>query len=86
MSYCCDWKAQVACAQSFTLWQQATIEITQRDHSIIACLQHIYGCSSHTSGLRWIAHSLQRQQKGCNTTFSKFFFFSLIYCSSYFVL
>ena len=25
--YCCDGKARVACAQSFTLWQQATIEI-----------------------------------------------------------
>jgi len=39
---CCDRKARVACAQSFTLWQQATIEITRRDHSIIACSSHIY--------------------------------------------
>jgi len=29
----CDRKARVASAQSFTLWQQATIEITRRDHS-----------------------------------------------------
>jgi len=29
-------KARAACAQSFALWQQATIEITRRDHSIIA--------------------------------------------------
>jgi len=35
-------KARAACAQSFTLWQQATIEITYRDHSIIACSCHVY--------------------------------------------
>jgi len=29
-------------AQSFALWQQATIEITCHDPSIIACLRHIY--------------------------------------------
>jgi len=28
--------------RSFALWQQATIEITRRDHSIIACSRHIY--------------------------------------------
>jgi len=31
----------VASAQSFTLWQQATTEITRRDHSIIACSRHL---------------------------------------------
>jgi len=31
-----------ACAQSFAPWQQATIEITRRDHSIIACSCHIH--------------------------------------------
>jgi len=30
------------CAQSFTLWQQATIEVTQRDHSVSACSRHVY--------------------------------------------
>jgi len=40
--FCCDRKDQMACAQSFTLWQQATIEITCHDHSIFACLRHIY--------------------------------------------
>jgi len=40
--FCCDRKAWAACAQSFTLWQQATIEITRRDHSIFACSRHIY--------------------------------------------
>jgi len=37
-----DRKARVACAQSFILWQQATIEIMCRNHSIIACSCHIY--------------------------------------------
>jgi len=39
---CCDRKSRAACGQSFALWQQATIEITRRDHSIIACSRHIY--------------------------------------------
>ena len=41
-NYCCDRKSRAACAQSFALWQQATIEITRRDNSIIACSRHIY--------------------------------------------
>jgi len=39
---CCDRKALAARAQSFALWQQATIEIMHHDHSIIACLRHLY--------------------------------------------
>jgi len=39
---CSDWKAQAASAQCFTLWQQATKEITWEDHSIIACTCLIY--------------------------------------------
>jgi len=39
--FCCDRKARAACAQCFTLWQQATVEITRRDHSIIACSHHV---------------------------------------------
>jgi len=38
---CCDRKARAACVQSITLWQQATIEIMRRNHSIIACSCHI---------------------------------------------
>ena len=33
--FCCDRKARAASAQSFTLWQQATIEIMRHDHSSI---------------------------------------------------
>jgi len=40
--FCCDQKVPAACAQSFALWQQATIEITCQDHSIIACSRHLY--------------------------------------------
>ena len=40
--YCCDRKAPTASAQSFTLWQQATIEFTCHDNSIIACSRHVY--------------------------------------------
>jgi len=31
--FCCDRKARAASAQSFTLWQQATMEIMRRNHS-----------------------------------------------------
>jgi len=40
--FCCDWKSRAAYAQSFALWQQATMEITWRDHSIIDCSGHIH--------------------------------------------
>ena len=40
--FCCNQKVQAASAQSFTLRHQATIEIMCRNHSIIACLRHIY--------------------------------------------
>ena len=35
-------KSRAACAQSFPLRQQATIEFTYYDHSDIACSRHIY--------------------------------------------
>jgi len=38
----CDRKAWAASAQRFTLWQETTVEITCRDHCIIACSHHIY--------------------------------------------
>ena len=57
--YCCDRQARAASAQRFTMWQEATIEITRRDHSIIACSRHIYGpCFSCTFRSWWIAHSI----------------------------
>ena len=40
-TWCCDWIALGASMQSFTLWQQATIEITCNDYSIVACSRHI---------------------------------------------
>ena len=54
---CCYWKVRVTSAQSFTLWQKATTEITRRDHSIIACLHHIYmGAALCTHPIRGESH------------------------------
>jgi len=39
---CYDRKARKASAQSFTLLQQATIEITRHDHFVIACSRNAY--------------------------------------------
>ena len=68
--HCCDRKSRAACAQSFALWQQATIEFTCHDHSIIACSRHIYVwcCSSRTSRSWWITHLMQHHRRGCNNT------------------
>jgi len=66
---CCDQKSWAACAQSFAPWQQATIEITRRDHSIIACSRHLYMlycCSLRTSRPWWITRSTQHHLRGCN--------------------
>ena len=40
--FCSDRKSRAACAQSFALWQQATIKFARRDHYITACSRHIY--------------------------------------------
>jgi len=40
--YFCDRKSRAAYAQSFAPWQQATIEITRQDNSIIACSRHTH--------------------------------------------
>jgi len=59
--FCCDQKARAACAQSITLWQQATIEITRHDHSIVACSRHWY------TGVILRAHSVRGEQRiQCN--------------------
>ena len=66
--FCCDWKYRAAYAQIFALWQQAAIEFTCHDHSVIACSRHIYlwCCSSLTSRSWWITQSTQHHRKGCN--------------------
>jgi len=65
---CCDRKSRATCAQSFALWQQATIEFMCHDHSIIACSRHVYEwcCSSRTSRSWWITHSTQHHRRCCN--------------------
>jgi len=62
-TFCCDWKARAACAQNFTLWQQAIIEFTRRDHSIIACSHHIYGVVLHAHSVRGEPR-IQRNARG----------------------
>jgi len=47
-------RSRATSAQSFTLWQQATIEITRRDHSITACSRHAYmGAHSSRTSRSW---------------------------------
>ena len=54
---CCHRKAWAASAQSFTLWQQTTMEITRRDHSIIAFLCHKnMGVDLHAHPVRGESH------------------------------
>jgi len=56
-SRCCDQKARAATTQSVTLCEQATIEITRRDHSIIACSRHIYiGVALRSHSVRGESH------------------------------
>ena len=37
---CCNWNVRAACAQSFTLWQQATIEFSSPDEITLLLLVH----------------------------------------------
>jgi len=70
--YCCDRKAWAACAQSFALWQQATIEFTCHDHSVVACSYYIH------VGVVLLAHPvrgesrIQRNARGEVATVSTF--------------
>ena len=59
-----DRKARAACAQSFALLQQATIEITRRNHSIIASSRHMYmGVIHRAHPVRGESH-IQRNANG----------------------
>ena len=55
---CCDRISCAAYAQSFALWQQATIDITLL---LLVHATDIYCCSSRTSRSWWVTHSTQRQ-------------------------
>ena len=61
--YCCDRKSRMAFAQSFALWQQATIEIMLAISLTIACSCYIYnGFILHAHPIRGESHNQ------CNTT------------------
>jgi len=51
--YCCDQKAWTTSVQSFTLWQQATTQITPYVPSII-----VYSCHFHMDAIL-SAHSIR---------------------------
>ena len=68
VAYCCDRKSRAACAQSFAPWQQATIEITRRDHSIIACSHHAYIFLFFAHIPFVVNHTTQRHRRGCNNS------------------
>ena len=71
---CCDRKSRAACVQSFTPWQQATIEITRWDHSIIVCSRHIHnGVILHSHPVRGESHN-QRNTTGAVATTSPPFY------------
>jgi len=78
--FCHDGKAGAASAQSFTLWQQATIEIERRDHfesmvassnSMVACLRHVHSilhmCAILCAHPARYVHSTPRRPWGCNS-------------------
>ena len=63
VQYCCDRKSRAACAQSFALWQQATIEIMHSNLSYYCLLAphiHIFVLRAHP--VRGESHNQ------CNTT------------------
>ena len=51
--FCCDRKSRAACAQSFSPWQQATIEIMLAISLTIACSRYIH------NGFIFHAHPVQ---------------------------
>jgi len=65
---CCDRKARAASEKSFTLRQQAPLEITRRDRSVIACSRHVYmGVVLRAHSVRGEpTHSTKHQTRGCN--------------------
>ena len=61
--FCCDRIARAACAQTLAMWQQATIEITRRDHSICLFAPHIYIVVLRAHSVRGESH-IQRNANG----------------------
>ena len=73
-SKCCGRKSRAAYAQSFALWQQATIEFTYHDHSIIAFrATYMYGVVLHAHPVRGESHN-QRNTTGEVATTSPHFY------------
>jgi len=62
-------KTRAACAQSFALWQQATTEITRRDHSYCLFAPRIYIVVLRAHPVRGESHN-QRNASGEVATLS----------------
>jgi len=56
-AYCCDRKSRAAYAQSFALWQQATIEFTCHDHSLLVRATCMYGVVLQAHPIRGESHN-----------------------------
>jgi len=57
-------KGRAASVQSFTLWQQATLEIPRRAHSIFACSHHIHmSVVLHAHPVRGESHMQQNANR-----------------------
>jgi len=66
--YCCDRKSRAACAQSFTTWQQATIEIMLAISLTIACSRYIYnGVILHAHPVRGESHNQRNATEEIST-------------------
>ena len=71
--YCFDRKSRAACAQSFALWQQTTIEIMLAISLTIACSRYLYnGVILHAHPVRGESHN-QRNTTGEVATVSSVF-------------
>ena len=73
ISHCCDRKSRAAYAQTFALWQQATIETTCHDHSIIA--QGLSSCVKSCAVLwpRTVAFLTFSEEYSRSSLFCRFF-------------
>jgi len=69
-THCCDRKAQAACTQSFTLRQQATIEITLLLLARATYIWVLFVLRAHP--VRGEPHMIQRYASGEVATFIKF--------------
>jgi len=63
---CCDRRERAARTQSFTMWQQAAIEIKRQYHFIVACSRKAFtGAILNAHPICGVAHSKPRPLLHC---------------------